>query len=84
MALGMTPSKKWDGSYIVNAGHLIVNKHGQVVCLLFDHRDVFREYLFLNTKFDRGSRTRHNYGAIRRNVEGLVFLDLNLQIRFIK
>jgi hypothetical protein len=83
LALGLTPSKKWDGSYKVNAGHLIVNKLGQVVCLLFDDRDIFREYLFLNTKFDRGSKSRHNYGGIRRDGAG-VFLDLNLQIRFIK
>ena len=83
LALGMTPFKKWDGSYKVNAGHLIVNKQGQVVCLLFDDRDIFREYLFLNTKFDRGSKSRHNYGGIRRDGAG-VFLDLNLQIRFIK
>ena len=56
LALGTTPFKNWDGSYKVNAGHLIVNKQGQVVCLLFDGRDIFREYLFLNTKFDRGSK----------------------------
>lgn len=84
IALGMTPSKKWDGSYIVNAGHLIVTKNGQVACLLFDDRDVFREYLFSNTKFDRGSRTRHNYGAVGRDDDGVAFLDLNLQIRFVR
>lgn len=84
LSLGMTPSKKWDGSYIVNAGHLIVTKQAKVVCLLFDDRDTFREYLFLNTKFERGSRSRHNYGAIRRESPSDTFLDLNLQIRFTK
>lgn len=84
LALGLTPSKRWNGLYVVNAGHLIVTKLGQVVCLLFDDRDVFREYLFSNTKFERGSRTRHKYGSVRRDSTGAAFLDLNLQIRFAK
>jgi hypothetical protein len=84
LSLGMTPSKKWDGSYIVNAGYLMVAKEGRVVCLLFEQRDVLRDYLFLNTKFERGSRSRHKYGGIRKDASGAAFLDLNLQIRFIK
>ena len=84
IALGLTPSKKWDGSYVVNAGYMVVNRFGQVVCLMFEERDVFRQYLFSNTRFERGSRSRHNYGSIVRDSRGSSYLDLNLQIRFVK
>jgi hypothetical protein len=84
VALGMTPSKRWDGTFVTSAGFLIVTRVGQVVCLLFEDRDVFREYLYTNTKFERGSQSRHKYGSLVNPPEAPSYLDLNLQIRFTK
>ena len=37
-----------------------------------------------NTRFERGSRTRHNFGSLFRGIDGCVYIRLNLQIRFKK
>jgi hypothetical protein len=79
----MTPSKKWDGTYKVNAGHLIVTKQGQVVSLLFDKCGYLPREFVLQNKIRSWSEGHQNHGAIRRDGSG-VFLELNLQIRFIK
>jgi len=84
VALGLTPSKRWDGTFVTSAGFLIVTGAGQVVCLLFEDRDIFREYLYANTKFERGSQSRHKYGTLVNPPAGPSYLDLNLQIRFTK
>ena len=83
LALGMTSSKKWDGTYKVNAGHLIVTKQGQVVCLLFDKWGYLPRVFVLQYKIRSWFKGHQNHGTIRRDGSG-VFLELNLQIRFIK
>ena len=83
IALGMTPSKKWDGMLSANGGYLIVKTDGSVVCYHIFNIDSFKDYLFNSTKFERGSETRHLYGKVYANNERY-FINLNLQIRFIK
>jgi len=45
--------------------------------------DAFQNYLFKNTKFETPSTTRHGFGEIYQKDGGL-FINLNLQIRFLK
>ena len=84
IALGMTTSKPWDGHYASNGGYLILTKSGTIASIMFSDQNTFRDYLLKNTKFERGSRTRHKYGDISQHVDGNYSIDLNLQIRFIK
>ncbi len=37
-----------------------------------------------NTRFERASRSRYNFGSLCRGNDGLVYMKLNLQIRFKK
>lgn len=83
-ALGMTPSKEWKGRYDANGGYLVVKKNGEIVCYHFYNRNDVEDYLYHNTRFERGSRTRHNFGSLFREKDGNVYIRLNLQIRFIK
>lgn len=83
VALGMTPSKKWDGIFSANGGYLIVKTDGSVVCYHIFNIDSFKDYLFNSTRFERGSETRHLYGKVYTNNERY-FINLNLQIRFVK
>lgn len=81
-ALGMTPSKEWKGRYDANGGYLVVRKDGEIVCYHFYNRNDVEDYLYHNTRFERGSRTRHNFGSLFRGEDGCVYIRLNLQIRF--
>ncbi len=83
-ALGMTPSKEWKGRYDANGGYLVVRKDGEIVCYHFYNRNDIEDYLYNNTRFERGSRSRHNFGYLYRGDDGYVYIRLNLQIRFKK
>lgn len=81
-ALGMTPSKPWEGKYDATGGYIVVKKDGDIVCYHFYNKNELEDYLFSNTYFERGSRERHNFGVLYRDSDGTVCLKLNLQIRF--
>ncbi|WP_017931954.1 HpaII family restriction endonuclease [Robiginitomaculum antarcticum] len=80
-ALGMQPSRPWNGESKANGGYLIVVKTGEVLCYHAFNRDVFLNYLFQNTKFDSpGARQAPYLEIIFEN--GKIYTDLKLQIRF--
>jgi len=81
IALGMTPSKVWGGSYDATGGYIIVKKDGEVVCYHVYNKNEFQEYLVGSTRLDTASTLRYGYGAAY--MKGLrAFIKLNLQIRF--
>jgi len=83
IALGMVPSKPWDGSSKAQGGYIVVKENGDVICYHLYNRDEFRSYLYENTRFDAPSTTRYGYGELYEE-NGRFFFKLNLQIRFIK
>lgn len=82
-ALGMTPSKMWNGVLDATGGYLIVKEDGEVLCYHLYNRVQFEEYLLLNTKFDTPSTSRHGFGTIYKE-EDEYRVKLNLQVRFVK
>lgn len=82
-ALGMVPSKSWDGFSKAHGGYIIVKENGDVVCYHLYNRDEFRSYLYENTKFDTPSTSKYEYGELYEE-NGRLFFKLNLQIRFLK
>jgi len=40
--------------------------------------------IYLNTRFERASRSRYHFGSLYRGEDGVVYIKLNLQIRFTK
>lgn len=83
-ALGMTPAKEWKGRYDANGGYLVVKKDGDIVCYHFYNRNDVEDYLYNNTRFERASRSRYHFGSLYRKSDGGVYINLNLQIRFVK
>lgn len=83
-ALGMTPATEWSGYYDANGGYLVVRKDGEIVCYHFYKRNEIEDYLYQNTRFERASRSRYNFGSLYRDSNGRVYMKLNLQIRFKK
>ena len=81
VALGMTPSKVWNGIYDATGGYLIVKENGDVLCYHIYNRNQFEDYLFQNTKLETASSTRHEFGKIYEK-NGQIYFKLNLQIRF--
>ncbi|MDD4847993.1 MAG: HpaII family restriction endonuclease [Bacteroidales bacterium] len=83
VALGLMPSKVWDGKYDATGGYLIVKEDGEIVCYHIYNKNDFENYLFNNTKFETASTTRHGFGLVEE-IDGKQLFKLNLQIRFIK
>ncbi len=83
IALGMMPSKDWDGYTEAHGGYIVVKEDGDIVCYHLYNRDKFEDYLFHNTKLDTPSTIRHRFGKIyEENREQR--MKLNLQIRFLR
>lgn len=82
VALGMMPSKAWDGHDEANGGYVIVKEDGDVLAYHLYNRGAFETYLLNNTKLERGSTSRHGFASIYKENERYL-INLNLQIRFI-
>ncbi|MFI3331925.1 MAG: HpaII family restriction endonuclease [Rikenellaceae bacterium] len=78
--LGFFPGKRWNGEYAAN-GTVVVKESGESVAFHIIDQKEFKEYLFENIKFDTPSSTRHRFGRIYMEKEGLYF-KLNMQLRF--
>ena len=83
IAMGMRPSKFWDGDTTKFKGLLISKNNGEVLFYHLYNRKSFEEYLFNNLRFDRPDTDRHKYGYIYQENEKYL-IKLNLQLRFTK
>jgi hypothetical protein len=82
IALGMKPATQWNGRDEASGGYIIVKANGDVLAYHIYNRDAFRRYLLNNTKLDRGSTSRHDFGTLYED-GGKIKINLNLQIRFL-
>lgn len=82
VALGLKPSKKWDGLDEANGGYIVVKKDGDVVAYHLYNRNMFETYLLNSTRMEKGKTHRHNFASIYEE-DGKKYINLNLQIRFI-
>jgi DNA (cytosine-5)-methyltransferase 1 len=78
--LGMFSGTPWDGAYTCN-GLVVVRKDGDLLLYHVIKDADLKEYLFLNTKLDAASSTRHRFGTIYQETNGKYYFKLNLQIR---
>lgn len=80
-ALGMTPNTEWDGIDEANGGYIIVTASGDVLAYHIYNRNFFEEYLLKQTRYERGSTTRHGFASLYKE-NGKTYMKLNLQVRF--
>lgn len=83
IALGMMPSKVWTGELEATGGYLVVRDDGEVLSYHIYNRNDFEDYLLNNTKLETASTSRHDFGSVYSEGDKQ-FINLNLQIRFIK
>lgn len=83
-ALGMVPKTKWDGKYAATGGYLIVKEDGDVLCYHFYNRNLFENYLLNNTDFNTpGKHNKNNFGIVYQK-DGVSYINLELQVRFLQ
>ena len=79
IALGMIPSEVWTGRNDATGGRLVVKEDGDFIY----HKNEFENYLLNNSKLEIACSSKHGFGLIySENNE--YFMNLNLQIKFIK
>jgi len=83
IALGMLPTKAWDGQFEASGGYIVVREDGEVLCYHIYNINEFENYLLKNTRFETPSTSRHDFGNIYRDDTDKLKIKLNLQIRFI-
>lgn len=81
VALGMQPAKAWSGTEDASGGYIIARADGAVVAYHIYNRNFFEEYLLSSTRLERASSSRNDYCRIYE-VDGIHYINLNLQIRF--
>lgn len=82
VALGMKPATEWEGMYEATGGYIVVKTDGEVLAYHIHNRDSFMGYLLNNTRLERGSTKRHKFAKLYQ-LDGEIYINLNLQIRFI-
>ena len=83
LANGMRPAKLYNGTDSAIDGMLFVNADGEVMCYQKAFRQTFADFLFLNTRLERGATEKDKYGYLERENNAYYF-KLNLKIGLLK
>ncbi len=83
LALGMRPAKIYNGTDSAIEGMLYTNGDGEVLCYHQTDRKTFAEFLYQNTRFEKGSVDKDKYGFLERE-NGVYYFKLNVKIGLIK
>lgn len=83
LALGMRSAKIYNGTDSAVEGFLMVDRNGEILCYHKSDKENFENFLFYNTKFERGALEKDKYGYLERE-NGLYYFKLNAKIGFVK
>lgn len=83
LALGMRPAKIYTGLDSAVEGILLVDGNGDVLCYHKSEKQVMEDFLFLNTRFEKGSLEKDKYGFLERE-NGVYYFKLNAKIGLVK
>lgn len=83
LALGMRPAKIYNGMDSAVEGFLILDGSGEVLCYHKSEKKTFEDFLFLNSRFEKGSTVKDKYGLLERE-NGIYYFKLNTKIGLVK
>lgn len=83
LALGMRPAKIYNGTDSAVEGMLLVTVDGEVLCYHKSERAVFANFLYRNTRLEKGSVDKDKYGFLERE-NGVWYFKLNVKIGLMK
>ena len=83
LATGMRPAKLYNGIESAISGFLFVTGDGEVLCYQRAFRQVFADFLYQNSRLEKGSTEKDKYGYLERENNAYYF-KLNLKIGLLK
>lgn len=83
LALGMRPAKLYNGTDSAVAGFLMVDAQGEVTCYQKADRQTFADFLYNNTRLEKGPTAKDKYGYLEKE-NGVYYFKLNLKIGLLK
>lgn len=83
LALGMRPAKIYNGTDSAVEGIILVNGNGELTCYHKNDKQGFEDFLFNNTRFEKGAVEKDKYGFLERE-NGIWYFKLNAKIGFTK
>ena len=83
LALGMRPAKIYNGLDSAIEGILLVDGGGEVLCYHKSEKQTMEEFLFLNTRLEKGSLDKDKYGFLEKE-NGTYYFKLNAKIGLAK
>ncbi|MDE6823026.1 HpaII family restriction endonuclease [Bacteroides acidifaciens] len=83
LALGMRPAKIYNGLDSAVEGILLVDGSGDVLCYHKSEKQVMEDFLFLNTRLEKGALEKDKYGFLERE-NGVYYFKLNAKIGLVK
>ena len=83
LVLGMRPAKIYNGLDSAVEGILLVGGSGEVLCYHKSEKQVMEDFLFQNTRLEKGSLEKDKYGFLERE-NGVYYFKLNAKIGLVK
>ena len=83
LAFGMRPAKLYNGTDSAVAGFMMVDAQGEVVCYQKADRQAFADFLYNNTRLEKGPTEKDKYGYLEKE-NGVHYFKLNLKIGLVK
>ncbi len=83
LALGMRPAKIYNGVDSAVEGMFLTDADGEILCYHQSKRQIFADFLYQNTRFEKGSVDKDKYGFLERE-NGVYYFKLNVKIGLVK
>ena len=83
LANGMRPAKIYNGTDSAIDGLLFVTSDAQVLCYQRGSRQTFADFLYYNTRLEKGATAKDKYGYLERE-NGVYYFKFNLKIGLLK
>lgn len=83
LATGMRPAKIYYGPDSAISGLLFVDSEGNIHCYRRENRKPFVDFLYNNTRLEKGSVDKDKYGYLEKE-NGVYYFKLNLKIGYMK
>lgn len=83
LVLGMRPAKIYNGTDSAVSGFMVMDGNGELFCYQKADQQVFEDFLFYNTRLEKGSTEKDKYGYLERE-NGIYYFKLNAKIGLLK
>lgn len=83
LALGMRPAKIFNGQESAVEGMIFTDANGVPMCYHQSRRQIFADFLYHNTRFEKGAPNKDKYGLLERE-NGIYYFKLNAKISLLK